>query len=137
MPDSVVKPDIRAASVDQMFADIPVHPSVDIDKLKAGQRVTDRYQLGAKVTGAVACAWIDQWIDATSKGNDERAQEAVDAMASSHDWAMLHEMNDEGDWPEVLWELADAMPDNASVSGGRPLSIEESYENALGCEQFR
>ena len=134
MPERVVKPDARAASVDEMLADIPVHPDVDVNKLKAGERVTDRYQLGARVTGAVACAWIGQWVDATAKGNDARAKEAVDAMATSHNWAILIEMNKEGDWPEVMWELADAMPDNATVSGGRPMTIEESYGSALGCE---
>ena len=134
MPESVVKPDIRAASVDEMLADIPVHPSVDVEKLKASELVTDRYQLGAKVTGAVACAWIGQWVDATSKGNEGRAQEAIEAMASSHNWAILIEMDQEGDWPEVMWELADAMPNNAKVSGGRPLTIVESYQYSLGCE---
>jgi hypothetical protein len=137
MPESVVKPDIRAASVDEMFADIPVHPDVDVDKLKASERVTDRYQLGAKVTGAVACAWIDQWIDATSKNNDKRAQEAVDTMATSHNWAILLEMNEAGDYPEAIWEYAEALPENSPVSGGRPMTIEEAYESALGCEQFR
>jgi hypothetical protein len=137
MPESVVRPDIRAASVDEMLADIPVHKSVNVAKLKASERVTDRYQLGAKVAGAVACAWLDQWVDAMSNGNNGRAQEAVAAMTTSHNWAILLEMDEAGDYPEVLWELADAMADNASVSGGRPMSIEESYESALGCEQFR
>ena len=137
MPESVVKPDVRAASVEEMLVDIPVHPSVDVARLKASERVTDRYQLGAKVTGAVACAWIGQWVEATSEGDGRRAQEAVDAMATSHNWAIINEMNEAGDWPEVVWELADAMPDDATVSGGRPMTIAESYESALGCEQFR
>jgi hypothetical protein len=137
MPESVVKPDVRADRVDEMLADVPVHPDVNVEKLKASELVTDRYQLGAKVSGAVACAWIGQWVDATAKGNDGRAQEAVDAMASSHNWAILLEMDEEGDWPEVMWELADAMPNDAAVSGGRPMTIEESYASALGCEKFR
>jgi hypothetical protein len=137
MPESVVKPDARAASVEEMLADIPVHPRVDVDRLKASERVTERYQLGAKVTGAVACAWIGQWVEATSEGDERRARKAVDAMATSHNWAILNEMNEAGDWPEVLWELADAMPDDATVSGGRPMTIAESYESALGCERFR
>ena len=35
--------------------------------------------------------------------------------------------------PEVVWELADAMATNGSVSGGEPLTIEESNADALGC----
>jgi hypothetical protein len=137
MPDSVVKPQGRAESVDKMVADIPMHPSVNLDKLRASELVSDRYQLGAKVTSAVACAWIDQWVTARAAGDDQRARQAVDAMATSRDWAILQEMSAEGGWSDVLWEYADAMPDNGSVSGGRPLTIEESYESALGCDTNR
>ena len=137
MPENVVKPDARATSVEEMLIDIPVHPRVDVEKLKASERVTDRYQLGAKVTGAVACAWIGQWVEAKSEGDNRRAQRAVDALATSRNWAILNEMDEAGGWPEVVWELAAAMPDDATVSGGRPMTIAESYESSLGCEQFR
>jgi hypothetical protein len=44
-------------------------------------------------------------------------------------------MNNEGGYPDVLWEYADALATDAPVSGGRPLTVEESYEAALGCDQ--
>jgi hypothetical protein len=47
---------------------------------------------------------------------------------------VLQEMDDEGDYPEVVWEYADALATNASVSGGKPLTVEESYASALGCD---
>jgi hypothetical protein len=43
------------------------------------------------------------------------------------------EMTAEGTYPEVLWELADAMQGDGTVRGGRPLTVEETYEDALGC----
>ena len=134
MPESVVQPAVRAATIDGMLADVPVHPSVDVKKLKTSGRVSDRYQLGAQVTSPVVCAWMEQWVDSTAKEEDDRAQEAVEAMATSHNWAILREMDDEGAWPEVVWEYADAMPNNDSVSGGGPLTIKEGYRETLGCE---
>lgn len=72
-------------------------------------------------------------LPARQAGDELAAEAAVDAMATSHDWAVLAEMNEEGDWPEVVWELADAMPTDAPVSGGRPLTVAESYDESLGC----
>jgi hypothetical protein len=63
MPDSVIKPNGRAVAVNKMLEDIPVPDSVDVDELKSRGVVSDRYQLGAQVAGAVACGWIDQWVE--------------------------------------------------------------------------
>lgn len=162
MPESVVVPNDRAATVEAMLADIPVHPSVDVEKLKTSRLVNGRYELGVDVTGAVSCAWIEQWVDATAKGDDESAQEAAGAMATSHTWAILAEMNELGGWTELVWEYADAMAENRQVmdgtieeswewadvmvdngliaengqiiGGGGPFSIEESYRSAFGCD---
>jgi hypothetical protein len=134
MPESVIKPASRASSVDEMLADMPIHPDVDVAGLKSSESVSDRYQLGAKVSGAVACAWLGQWVDATAAGDEGAAQEAVDAMATSHDWAILNEMNEAGDYPETVWEYADAMPNDDMVSGGRPMTIKEAYRQSLGCD---
>ena len=42
-------------------------------------------------------------------------------------------MNEEGDYPEALWDLVDAMATDGVVMGGKPLTIEQSYAGALGC----
>jgi hypothetical protein len=133
MPESVVKPVSRAATVDQMLADIPQPAGYDASSLRDGDDVQDRYQLGAHVSGSVACAWIGSWIAAVDQGDSDGAQKAVDAMATSHRWKVLADMNAAGDYPEVLWELADAMRTDAPVSGGRPMTIRESYRASLGC----
>ena len=54
-------------------------------------------------------------------------------MATSTSWPILREMNAEGDYPEVLWELAAAMDTGASVPAGRPMTVEETYTESLGC----
>lgn len=133
MPESVVKPDGRAAAVEEMLADVPIPTSLNVEELKAGERISDRYQLGAKVTGTVACAWIEQWVNAKATSNDASAKEAVDAMATSRDWAILIEMNEVGGWSEAVWELAEAIATDGLVFTGRQTPVEESYRSALGC----
>jgi hypothetical protein len=136
MPDSVIKPNGRAIAVDEMLKDIPVPDSVDVAELKSRGVVSDRYQLGAQVTGAVACGWIDQWVEAKAASDLEREQQAVNAMRGSHDWAILLEMEKQGEWSEVLWQYADGMvADNSAVfaddtATDGPIS---GYEAGLGC----
>ena len=62
------------------------------------------------MAGTVACLWFRQWGAATRGGDTAAAAEAVKAMATSRHWPILREMNSEGDYPEVLWEDAAAMP---------------------------
>jgi hypothetical protein len=42
-------------------------------------------------------------------------------------------MDDEGGYPEVLWDYVDATAADRPVMGGKPVTVEESYGNALGC----
>jgi hypothetical protein len=131
LPASAVPPEARPATVDAMLEDIPLPPGIDLASLRRGDLTVDRYQLGAEVTGTVTCRWIDAWVAARNAGDAEGVQQAVDAMAGSHDWAVLHKMTDEGDWPDVIWEYADALPADAPIG---PVTIEDSYSQGLGCD---
>ena len=84
----------------------------------------DPYQLGADISGQYACAWIAEFADATSSGDQARADEAARVMGTSRQWPVLLDMDPEGDWPEVVWENADAM------AGGQ---VPEGYAEGLGC----
>lgn len=129
-----VLPSQRPAVVDGMLADIPLPPGFDPEAVRAPTpAVPGPYHVGADVTGAVACGWIDSWVAARAAGDSAAAQAAVDAMATAHDWDVLADMEAQGDWPGVLLEYADALPTDGPVSGGRPLTVTESYANALGC----
>jgi hypothetical protein len=133
MPESVVKPTSQADVIENMLAGIPLPSGFDRRSIPTTDAVRDRYQLGAQVTGTVACAWIDRWVNARRVGDEAAAREAVDAMSTSRTWPVLQEMNEEGDYPEVLWELAAAMETNAPVPAGKPMTVEEAYVAALGC----
>lgn len=134
IPANSVLPSQTAAAVDDILADVPLPTGFDVEPLRSATGIVrDRYHVGADATGAVACAWIDSWVAARAAGDTASAQLAVDAMATAHEWDILVEMEPGGGWSSVVWEYADALPTDAPVSGGRPLTIAESYEEALGC----
>ncbi|ADB49936.1 hypothetical protein [Conexibacter woesei] len=136
MPSSVVKPADRANEVKQMLAGLPLPDGFDAGKLTEGDGVNDRYQLGAQVSGAVACAWIDQWATARDDGDAAAERAAAEALASSRRWPILNEMNAEGDYPEVLWDHADAVNGNGKVMGGKGAPVEVAAAEGLGCDQL-
>jgi len=131
MPASVVKPGSRAAAIDQMLVGIPLPAGFDRAELDASTSVNDRYQLGAKVTGAVVCGWFDQWFTATEQGDTAGATAASAALVSSHQWAILQEMASSGDWPRILWQYADATKGaSADLKDGLTRA---SVASAFGC----
>jgi hypothetical protein len=123
MPASVVKPADTRATVDAMLAGLPLPSGLDKQRLYR-QPAEDRYDLGAAVSGAVACGWLDQWVAAKQSGDASKLKQAVDALATSHGWKVLHDMNAEGDYPEVVWQYADQV-----AKGQSP----EYYQQGLGC----
>ncbi len=71
----------------------------------------------------MACAWIE-------RGGDE----AREALATARRWPILNEMNAEGDYPEVVWQYADAFVTGGDVAAGKPgVTVQDSYRDALGC----
>lgn len=133
MPASVVLPQDRDSVVRAMLRGLPLPQGFEAAKLSEGDAVRDRYQLGAAVSGAVACGWIEQWLQAGRDGDAGAAQAASDALLTSHRWPILNEMSVDGDYPEVLWEFADAIAGDGKVAGSRTPNVEQNYRPALGC----
>jgi hypothetical protein len=133
MPASVVTPAHTTETIDAMLRDMALPHGFDRAALRGDENVRDRYQLGARVAGAVACAWIERWIAARRQGDERGVREAVAALAGSKEWAVLHEMQRDGAYPGVLWQYADAVAARGFVQGGKQLSVEDSYRSALGC----
>ena len=131
LPDSAVTPQEHPEAIEEMLAGVPLPPGFDAGSLRDGAATRDRYQLGAKVAGAVACGWLASWAEAKTAGDDAGVRRAVVALASSRDWAILREMNPKGAYPEVLWRYADAVAGDGTVMGGKVLTVEESYKAAL------
>jgi hypothetical protein len=137
MPANVVKPIDRSAAIDKMLVGIPLPAKFDRADLDAAGTVSDRYQLGAQVTAAVACVWFDQWFTATQSGDTATAKAASDALISSHDWPILKEMESGGDWPKFVWLNADE-----TANGGNPTQpgiaklSRDNLASGLGCSQW-
>lgn len=146
MPPSVVRPDGRAAAVEEMLRGVPLSPGFDATALQSENSVSDRYQLGVKVTGAVACAWVERWLAATGAGNKTVAQEAVDAMATHSRWPVLRQMAKEegpGSWPVNIRQAAnrikhDRLNQGAAAIETRPdgtsFEFGPQWSLALGCK---
>jgi hypothetical protein len=134
MPASVVKPDQQTETVARMLEDIPLPPGFDPRTITpSATGVRDRYQLGAKVEGAVACAWIERWIDAKGRGDAATQHEAIDALRSNGTWKLTKEMQPEGAYPSVLDDYARAMASGDAPPAGSKTTVEASYRQALGC----
>jgi hypothetical protein len=125
LPSSAVEPKAQAAATAKMLEGIPLPPGFKAPATTDETR--DRYQLGAKVAGAVVCGWIEAWLT-----GDKAA--AARALAGSRSWPLLRAMDAEGDYPEVVWQYADAINGKADVPGGKlGLSVDGTYKDAFGC----
>jgi len=127
LPEDFVTDDERSAAVASMLAGITAASGAEgPDGLPVRVRSTqeDPYQLGAEVAGAYACAWLEAFDNAVAHDQAGRADEAARVLGTARDWPVLDEMNDRGDYPEVVWEYAD------QVAAGR---VPEAYREGLGC----
>lgn len=131
MPASVITPDENAAALADITAGIPVPTGFD-ETLWASDGVTDRYQLGARVTGSVTCAWLDIWVDAEASGDLTTMSEAAAAVESSRTWPILVEMDAVGDFSEGIWDFADALLAGGISPSGYDVRA-RNYIPALGC----
>lgn len=130
LPDTIVTD--RSAAVTEFLADIPLPPGFDKTTLEEGP-VEHWYQVGADAVGAVTCGWINEWIAAKAAQDQPAIDRAVDALGTSRDWGILIEMPMEGDFSDGVWEYADAIAGDGTVTQGKILTVEESYKGALGC----
>ena len=137
MPDEAVLPNERQAVVDETMADIPPPPTLDLTSITDSPAVTDLAQVQIEVVEAVACGWIDQWVEGRRNGDAPATSVAVEAMSSSASWAVL-----EGETPSVgdmnvltVQEYADAMRSDSALPTGQ--TIEESYEADFECYRWR
>jgi hypothetical protein len=129
LPPDAVPTANRAAVVAQMLRGIPLPPGFTAADVPGQGLTNNRYQLGADVTGAVACTWLKEWSQARAAGDEAKVQQAINAMATAPSWPILQEMRSQGAYPEVLDDFAKAMPSGTWY--GRPL--EGDADSGLGC----
>jgi hypothetical protein len=126
LPAEIVTPDRVEARAGEVLADVPLPPNFDAASALSDAGVNDPYQFGAQVTGRVGCAWIAEWLRAKEAGDEAALKRAGEALRSSHRWAVLQQMNQQGGWSEVFWQIAD------EVAAGKPPA---DHAQGLGCDQ--
>lgn len=140
MPPSVIKAADQPLEIDAMLKGVPLPPGFDAAALAAEGPTVDRYGLGARVVGAVACTWFARWSDARQEGDRAATREAVQAMATAGHWPVLRRMSEEGAYSQVIEDLASAMPRGTvwrpwmGSAAWRPLTAD--VESALGCSRM-
>lgn len=146
MPASVVRPEAHAAAVEQMLRGIPLPPGFDVAALQNETSVRDRYMLGADVTSAVSCDWLERWAAATDGGDEAAARASVEAMATSRQWPILRQMAHEGAWAQTIWSYTREIQHghlNRGIAaefskGGKTWAYGPAYATALDCKsQYR
>jgi len=102
VPDDVVTSEESSAEVVGILADVAVPDGFDRSRIEI-EGFNSRYHVIAAATGAVTCAWVEQYAAG-------RRAEATHAMAGSRECDALREIVDEGDWSEIgVWSVADEM----------------------------
>jgi hypothetical protein len=92
MPPEVVQPAAESSVIAQMLHGVPLPPEFDPSTLEAEGELTNRFELGQAVAGAVACGWLERWDAATRSGEAATAEAAVAAMSNARRWAVLLQM---------------------------------------------
>lgn len=128
LPDRFVTSDERGDVVQTMLAGIEdatgvMFPGGELPDLGPLED-QDPYQLGAQVTGAYACAWLDEFRSAQAAGDAARAGEAARVLGTSREWPVLQDMEATGFYPDAIWDFAD------QVAAG---AVPQGYRGALGC----
>jgi hypothetical protein len=132
MPAKVVIPAEHDAAVAEMLQGIPIPKTFKPARVPDEGLPTDRYQVGARVTGTVSCLWFRQPGEAQRIGDTAAEAEAEKAMATSKHWAILREMASEGAYPNVIWELSREMPSGVWTWDHKTHPLLPKAE-ALGC----
>lgn len=136
MPPSVIASIDQPAAVASLLDGVPVPAGFDAATLEPTADITDRYQLVARVAGAVACSWLDSWFTATENGDTASAEAAAAGLATSREWPMLLEIQSQGGFADQVWQWADAVNGGPGIiTGGGPLPpSRELAVGGLGCE---
>lgn len=92
MPAEVVQPAAKSSVIAGMLQGVPLPPGFDLSSLEAESELSNRFDLGKAVAGAVACGWIESWSAANRSGDDAVARQAVEGMAGARRWAVLLQM---------------------------------------------
>jgi hypothetical protein len=122
MPSEVVQPAAESKEIAQMLDGVPLPPGFDLSKVESDGVLTNRYELGQAVAGAVACGWLESWSAARRSGYAATALQAVEGMAGARTWPVLLQMvQEKGFEDDVLPANGAGWPSNV-VAAAREIA---------------
>ncbi len=110
MPQRVVKAADYGAEVREMLQGLPLPAGFDPSTIPDRRVTTNRYSVGRAVGGAVACEWFSRWFDAHAARDVDTAREARRVLLHSGSWPVFRRIRNEGSYPQLVVELAEALP---------------------------
>jgi hypothetical protein len=113
--------DMLAGITSVSAAGWPAGHEVDVSSLVG----YTRYNLGARVAGNYACAWLDELQAAGAAGDAGRAAEAARVLGTAHAWPVLQEMTEHGAYSQRLWNWTDE-----GATGHMPATYDR---HSMGC----
>jgi hypothetical protein len=141
MPPEVVQPTAESGVIAQMLHGVPLPPGFDPATFEAEGALTNRYELGQALAGAVACGWLESWDVASRSGDAATAEAAVAAMSGARHWAVLLQMvHEKGFGGNVLPARGNGWPSYIvtaarEIAGGnlrrRPAVMKRYYKGVL------
>jgi hypothetical protein len=154
LPPELVLRRARETEFAQMLRGVPLPPDFDPSTLPSSAFIAIPYVRGTKVTGAVACSWLERWTAAKHSGDSAAINEAVAAMNTVRRWPILLRMAHEGGWKgetlpkhgngwaSKLMEVSRAMRRGDAVLGQPGLknvgpktyAYRTGFANELGCQ---
>ena len=109
-----------------MLKGIPIPPGFK-SRPKADGATRDRYQLGARVAGAVVCGWIDRHY-----AGDPNAAKALDTARASG--RSCSRWTPRATSPRSSGSTPTRSTARGNVPGGKlGLTVDGAYKDALGC----
>ncbi len=128
LPEDYVAQDERSVAAQQVLAGIQAVSGTGFPDGEAWQpgagASEDRYQFGVEVVGAYTCAWLESYENAVAHDQPALSTEALRVLGTARDWPILEEMDRQGDYPEVVWQIADE---------ARAGDLQPWYREGLGC----
>jgi hypothetical protein len=125
LPASLLVPDAVPGAVEQFLSGVPLPAGLGVAELAAPRDaagtavIRARPEVASEVVQRLACGWLDAWVDATERSDQDAARPAVQAMAASDRWPALVEARD--DRLAVLFaEMAAGV---AAMRDGSPASL--------------
>ncbi len=134
LPDDFVGGIEQPEAIEEVLVDVPLPDGFDRAALNDGS-TNGRYHFIARVSGAVACAWLERWIIGHETGDAALRSEAAAALATAEDWAMLNEIADQGGWSDALRGIATGVDGEPAVTTGSGLGppTRDVVNGSLGC----